>query len=148
MFFVYLLVSSEGYTYVGATVNLDHRLRQHNAEITGGAKATTARLALGDTWERAIHVEGFPDWQAALQFEWRWKQLSRSSKATRCQTTPLDRRLAALDKLMSLDKSTSKAIPFKDWANPCQVVIELDWVDQLYDTRRRDIRLNMNNTSR
>ena len=32
-FFVYLLVSDSGATYIGATVNLDRRLRQHNKEI-------------------------------------------------------------------------------------------------------------------
>ena len=29
-FFVYLLLSSDNSTYVGATVDLDRRLRQHN----------------------------------------------------------------------------------------------------------------------
>jgi predicted GIY-YIG superfamily endonuclease len=48
-FYVYLLVaSSSGNTYVGATVNLDHRLRQHNGEIKGGAKATSIRVKLGE----------------------------------------------------------------------------------------------------
>ena len=32
-FFVYLLLSSDNFTYVGATVDLDRRLRQHNKEI-------------------------------------------------------------------------------------------------------------------
>jgi len=35
MFYVYLLQSTLGSTYVGATINLDHRLRQHNKEIKG-----------------------------------------------------------------------------------------------------------------
>ena len=35
-FFVYLLLSSDDSTYVGATVDLDRRLRQHNKEIKGG----------------------------------------------------------------------------------------------------------------
>ena len=33
MSFVYLLVSTSGSTYVGATVDLERRLRQHNKEI-------------------------------------------------------------------------------------------------------------------
>jgi len=76
-FFVYLLLSSDNSTYVGATVDLDRRLRQHNKEIKGGAHATGAKVLKGETWIRAAHVEGFPDWQSALQFEWRWKQLTR-----------------------------------------------------------------------
>ena len=77
MSYVYLLVSTSGNTYVGATVDLNRRLRQHNKEIKGGAHATGIKVAQGETWIRAAHVSGFPDWQAALQFEWRWKQLSR-----------------------------------------------------------------------
>ena len=82
MSFVYLLVSSDNATYVGATVDIERRLRQHNKEIKGGAHATGAKVNKGETWERACHVAGFPDWQAALQFEWRWKQLSRKLLTT------------------------------------------------------------------
>ena len=57
-FFVYLLLSTDHSTYVGATVDLDHRLRQHNGEISGGAKATSGRAG---SWRRVCHVEGFAD---------------------------------------------------------------------------------------
>ena len=76
-FFVYLLLASDNSTYVGATVDLERRLRQHNKELKGGATATGTKVDKGETWIRAAYVEGFPDWQAALQFEWRWKQLYR-----------------------------------------------------------------------
>ena len=68
---VYLLLSNTGLTYVGATVDLDHRLRQHNGEIKGGAKATSV---CPGGWIRVAHVEGFADAAAALQFEWSWKR--------------------------------------------------------------------------
>lgn len=38
--FCYVLYSGN-YTYNGYTVDVRHRLRQHNGEITGGARATT-----------------------------------------------------------------------------------------------------------
>ena len=112
--FVYLLECSNGNTYVGATIDVDRRLRQHNKEIQGGARATGAQVAKGAVWHRHCFVSGFPDWTAALQFEWRWKQLSRK----RPEKKALDRRMAALDQLLSLEKATEKAIPFELWSNP------------------------------
>jgi len=77
----------------------------------------------GNTWVRACHVSGFPDWSAALQFEWRWKQLSRKLPK---QMLPLERRMVALSQLLSLEKATTKAIPYAEWATPPEVHIEID----------------------
>jgi len=118
--FVYLLVSTSGATYVGATVDLDHRLRQHNKELAGGAFATSAKVARGETWTRHCYVSGFPDWQAALQFEWRWKQISRKQTVQ----NPLERRMKALEQLLWLERSTTKATPFSEWAEPPEVHFE------------------------
>ena len=112
--YVYLLESSTGATYIGATIDLDRRLRQHNKDIKGGACATGSRVARGEIWHRVAYVSGFPDWQAALQFEWRWKNLSRI-KAFRSIKKPVNRRLAALDRLLSLERSTENAVPFRQW---------------------------------
>ena len=114
--FVYLLVSTSGATYVGATVDLDHRLRQHNKEIKGGAMATSAKVVRGETWTRHCHVSGFPTWQAALQFEWRWKQIHR--KLPRGGCTPLENRMKALDMLLSLERPTTKAMAYSEWSEP------------------------------
>ena len=125
-FFVYLLYSSASsgqQTYVGATVDLDHRLRPHNKEIKGGAKATSIQVEKGNTWERVCHVTGFPTWQAALQFEWRFKQLSRKLPA---RMDPLERRISALRTLIGLEISTSKAVPYSEWSTPLRVVVESD----------------------
>lgn len=119
--YVYLLVSSIGNTYVGATVDLDRRLRQHNGEITGGAVATTRLVKKGETWERACYVKGFPEWRAALQFEWRWKQLSRKLPS---KMDPLKRRMKALNELLALERPTTKAIPYAEWSQPPEVVYE------------------------
>lgn len=123
MSYVYLLVSTNGNTYVGATVDLDRRLRQHNKEIKGGARATGAKVAQGETWVRAAHVSGFPDWQATLQFEWRWKQLTRKLAVN---ILPLERRMMALKTLLGLPQSTSKAKPYSEWATPPEVHLEID----------------------
>ena len=120
-FFVYLLVSSDNATYVGATVDIERRLRQHNKEIKGGAHATGAKVNKGEIWERVCHVAGFPDWQSALQFEWRWKQLSRKLPTS---LFPLERRMKALKQLLTFERSTSKALAFSEWSSPPQVNLE------------------------
>ena len=130
MSYVYLLVSSDDATYVGATVDLDRRLRQHNKEIKGGAHATSAKVLKGETWTRACHVAGFPTWQAALQFEWRWKQISRKLPAN---MFPLERRMKALKQLLDLERPTSKAVAYTEWPSPPQVNIETEDAQKYYD---------------
>ena len=129
MSFVYLLVSTNGNTYVGATVDLDRRLRQHNKEIKGGAHATGMKVAKGETWERAAHISGFPNWQAALQFEWRWKQISRKYSI---KMNPLERRINALKDLLALERPTSKALLYSEWQNPPEVHLEIDDAKKYY----------------
>jgi predicted GIY-YIG superfamily endonuclease len=129
-FYVYLLVSTQNATYVGATVDLDRRLRQHNQEIKGGARATGSKVAQGEIWTRAAHVAGFPDWPAALQFEWRWKQLSRKLPA---KMFPLERRIKALHELLNLERPTSKAIAYTEWPAPPQVIIEMEEAEKYYN---------------
>jgi len=57
-------------TYVGMTNNRFQRLRRHNGEITGGARATRAYRP----WRMVAFVDGFGhDKNAALRFEWSWR---------------------------------------------------------------------------
>jgi predicted GIY-YIG superfamily endonuclease len=128
-FFVYLLLCSDNSTYVGATVDLNHRLRQHNNELKGGARATTMKVKQGKIWQRVCHIANFPDWRSALQFEWRWKQLSRKLPHS---IHPLERRMMALKELLSLEKSTTLAVPYRDWETPIQVNIEMEEAHQFY----------------
>ena len=111
-------------------MDLDRRLRQHNKELKGGAHATGAKVAKGETWIRAAHVAGFPDWQAALQFEWRWKQISRKLPAKMC---PLLRRFTALDMLLKLERPTTKARSYTEWEVAPEVVVEDDESRKIYD---------------
>ena len=77
MSYVYFIESSHGSTYIGATVNLERRIRQHNKEIKGGAVATSNKVLNGEVWSYVCYVENFPNYNEALKFEWRWKQISR-----------------------------------------------------------------------
>ena len=53
-------------TYIGYTVNPERRIRQHNGEITGGAKRTIRARP----WKMVCYIEGFPDQRTGLQYEW------------------------------------------------------------------------------
>jgi len=100
------------------TPDLDRRLKQHNGLQSGGAKATSGRR-----WERICHVKGFPDHTAVLQFEWRWKQISRKHLGF---YSPLERRMKALQELLSLDRPTSAAVDYSEYETPLEVVIETE----------------------
>jgi predicted GIY-YIG superfamily endonuclease len=128
--FVYLLQSTTGNTYVGATVDLEHRLRQHNKEIKGGAHATSMKVEQGEIWTRVAHIAGFPDWQSALQFEWRWKQISRKYPV---KMNPLERRLNALKDLLALDRPTTKAKLYSEWSNPPEINLETNEAITIYN---------------
>ena len=138
MSYVYLLLATpfRNATYVGATVDLDRRLRQHNKEIKGGATATGIRVLKGDVWIRAAYVQGFPDWQAALQFEWRWKQLSRKLPTN---MDPLLKRMKALKELLSLERSTTKAKAYSEWPSSPEVIFGDDLAKEIYEQLTKDM---------
>lgn len=62
-------------TYVGYTVDPRRRLRQHNGDLCGGARATRGRR-----WTHLAVVAGFQTQQQGLQFEWAWKFWTRKRR--------------------------------------------------------------------
>uniref|UniRef100_A0A7N0VB08 GIY-YIG domain-containing protein n=1 Tax=Kalanchoe fedtschenkoi TaxID=63787 RepID=A0A7N0VB08_KALFE len=92
---VYLILSTNKpiRTYVGVTTNISRRLRQHNGELKGGAKAARA----GRPWICACLIDGFVDRSEACEFESRWKGLSK--------TLPRERKNHAVDKQVNNDAS-------------------------------------------
>lgn len=104
--YVYCLQSTNGMTYVGATTDPERRLRQHNCELVGGAKATGRRVAAGEAWSLFCHVGPFEK-IAALKFEWRWKWLSRKLRGS-----PIERRQAALNQLLEENSEASLSVFF------------------------------------
>ena len=120
--YVYFIESSNGYTYIGATVNLDKRIRQHNKEISGGAVATSNMVEKGEIWSYYCYVENFPSYNEALKFEWRWKQISRAIQKKKPFMKPREKRIEALNQLLNLDKPTSKAMLYSEWERPPNIV--------------------------
>ena len=80
-------------TYVGATNHFCRRIRQHNREIVGGAKATG-----GYKWHKIILVHGFDTRHDLLSFEWHFKHVRTVNKSG------IKRRVEALTKLLSIDR--------------------------------------------
>lgn len=103
---VYLLHHDTERTYVGATVDLAHRLRQHNAELRGGARQT-ARAGSG--WRAVALVTGFPTWRDALRFEYAWRRCCPRKRGRKEAALPW--RFRGLGTLLRRDRwsSTSPA---------------------------------------
>ena len=65
-------------TYVGATLYMDRRLRQHNGEIRGGARQTSRG---GGSWEVACKGAGLRPFNEALKVEFAWRREGRRIRA-------------------------------------------------------------------
>ncbi len=137
MNFCYMLYTGERQTYIGATKDVERRLRQHNGEIVGGARATSIRVNQGLTWQRACYIKNIPDWRSALQIEWRWKQLGRTRfKGTR---DPIQRRLKSLKYLLSLEKPTTDSILYASYTTgPPEIVWESEEFKTQFDALTTD----------
>lgn len=75
MFYCYIVYNEAGRTYNGYTVNLTRRLRQHNGELKGGARATRGR----GPW-RYLMVLTCSEWDCvstAMKHEWSIKYPTR-----------------------------------------------------------------------
>lgn len=102
-------------TYVGATNDFTRRLRQHNDELVGGAKYTTAAVVAANNskqWSPVFTIKGFPSQRAALQFEW---ALKHETLGHRSERNLIVRRRDALDSLLRKDRVTSKADLLSGW---------------------------------
>ena len=128
--FCYLLYTDKGHTYIGATTDVNRRLRQHNQEITGGARATGRRVQQGYEWKRLCYLT-LPEWRTALQVEWKWKQICR--KQCGSIRDPIKRRLTGLQILLSLEKPTRDSIPYDAYPTEISIHWESDTYRQQYD---------------
>jgi putative endonuclease len=73
--FVYMLRCTDGSLYTGVTTDIERRLRQHNGELTGGAKYTRLRRPVALVWQ-----EQCADRSSACRREYAIKQLNRAQK--------------------------------------------------------------------
>lgn len=92
-----------GRTYIGCTIKMATRLRQHNGEITGGARQT----AKGRPWSVVCTVSGFRTKYEGLKFEYAWRRVHKNSRPRPPYT--VDGRCVSLQKLMEMEKWSSKS---------------------------------------
>lgn len=62
------------HSYIGYTVDLEHRLRQHKGEIKGGAKRTQR---WNGNVELVAYIKGFQTKNQAMSYEWHAKRRKR-----------------------------------------------------------------------
>ena len=94
-------------TYNGYTVNPVRRIRQHNQEITGGAKYTKSWGK--KSWEIYVLIKGFPDNHNATQCEWKIKHPARKRVRPQQYNCP-EGRIIGLNEVLHLDKWTNNSI--------------------------------------
>lgn len=101
----YALTNGAGRTYVGYTVDPARRLRQHNGELSGGARRTS-----GATW-RFLFVVAVEDARfgahEALSLEWHLKYGrggDRRGRGARRRRDPVSERIDRLSEALSLPK--------------------------------------------
>jgi|UniRef100_A0A6C0IKY5 predicted GIY-YIG superfamily endonuclease len=129
MWFCYILRNTQPEyarsTYNGSTNNPKRRLRQHNCEITGGAKVTTQK---GGGWEYCAILSGFPDKINCLSCEWRIK----------CPSGRPGRRAPKYNSPAGRVGSLNEILPLEYWTKQCVVnnrefQMKLHVVTDLYD---------------
>jgi predicted GIY-YIG superfamily endonuclease len=109
--FSYMIAADTGplqpttHTYIGYTVLPRRRVRQHNRELAGGARATGASRY---RWRFGVIVGGFSSKSHAMSFEWQWKHVRgvpRTSYRGRADGAASgDRRFRMLKKIVGTAK--------------------------------------------
>ena len=73
--FLYMVRTATGHLYTGISTDPARRLRQHNGELTGGAKALRGKGPL-----QLVYQQPMTNRAEASKAEYQFKQLSRAAK--------------------------------------------------------------------
>lgn len=118
MYLVYL-IKCENLSYVGMTNDFTRRLRQHNGEISGGAKYTSKRKG----WYPVLIIDGFQDMKSAMQCEWRLKHFARghgSVRGVRGKLKYLSKYLYTEKEIKGYDTEGEPIIENRKWTSKCE----------------------------
>ena len=122
-------------TYNGMTNNITRRLRQHNCEIVGGARATSSMIKKypGPCWKPIVIVDGFCDKREAMRAEWRirWPDKIRNKS----KKFKLDcGRIAGLNHILLTDYR---------WTKSSQIIREQNLILKIRDDYRSLLKLDL-----
>lgn len=78
-YFTYIILCADDTYYTGKTPSLSKRMRQHNGEISGGAKYTHGRRPV-----ILKYFEEYPSHKLAASREFELKKLSHKEKEKLC----------------------------------------------------------------
>jgi len=73
--FLYMVRTASGQLYTGISLDPARRLRQHNGELTGGAKALRGKGPL-----QLVYQLAYPSRSCASKAEYQLKQLTKTAK--------------------------------------------------------------------
>ena len=103
-YLVYLLISDNNKRcYIGCTNNIIKRLRQHNGEIVGGAKATHSHRP----WKIVCTISGL-DKITALCLEWRLKHRKAINSDKLVSFSGINNKIKNIYDVLNLDRFTKK----------------------------------------
>ncbi len=107
-------------TYCGTTNNLTRRIRQHNGELVGGARATKT----GRPWLVAAVISGFLNSSEALRYEYftKVKHSAQTNEAARAAGRNAIQRRAAL--LLAAERRMSPAVICKLHYEVCDTYLK------------------------
>ena len=100
------ILFSNGRSYTGASNNVHKRLRQHNGELAGGAKATQ----MNRPWKHLCVISGF-DKSLALCCEWRLKRKKSKYNKKLKPFGGIKNKIENVYEVLNLEKYTSKCSP-------------------------------------
>ena len=118
MYLVYL-IKCDNLSYVGMTNDIFKRLRQHNGEISGGAKYTSKRQG----WYPVLIIDGFLDMKSAMQCEWRLKHFGRghgSVRGVKGKLKYLSKYLYSEKELKGYNTEGEQIIENRKWTSKCE----------------------------
>tara|TARA_A100001035_G_C27771420_1_gene496578 strand:- start:334 stop:747 length:414 start_codon:yes stop_codon:yes gene_type:complete len=96
----FYIIYNNNFTYAGVSPDPKRRLKQHNGEISGGAKYTTSK---GTGWKHLCIISGFQNKIQSMQFEWAVKHVPPINSGG------IKNRINKLFFVLNKDKWTSKA---------------------------------------